>query len=91
MPLQIVRQDITKMRVDAIVKFGENISISVPFTKNACDTSVDNLGFSVRASNSLKRAGGIYNRGYNLFYMRGEKYELYRYCKQNKRISSCLH
>jgi DNA-directed RNA polymerase subunit alpha len=39
------------------VVFGKNISVSVPFTKNACNTSVDDLDFSVRASNSLKRAG----------------------------------
>lgn len=39
------------------VVFGKNISVSVPLTKNACNTSVDDLDFSVRASNSLKRAG----------------------------------
>jgi DNA-directed RNA polymerase alpha subunit len=39
------------------VVFGKNISVLVPFTKNACNTSVDDLDFSVRASNALKRAG----------------------------------
>lgn len=39
------------------IVFGKNISVSVPFTKNACNTSVDDLDFSVRASNALKRAG----------------------------------
>ena len=37
--------------------FGKNLAVSIPFTKNACNTSVDELDFSVRASNSLKRAG----------------------------------
>ena len=30
--------------------------VSVPFSQKACDTSIDELDFSVRASNSLKRA-----------------------------------
>ena len=31
--------------------------ISVPFSQKACDMSVDDIDFSPRANNSLKRAG----------------------------------
>ena len=37
--------------------FGKNIKISVPFSQRACETSIDELDFSVRASNAMKRAG----------------------------------
>ena len=37
--------------------FGKSIAVSVPFGKAACDTSIDDLDFSVRASNSMKRVG----------------------------------
>ena len=36
--------------------FGKCIKVSVPFSQKACDTSIDDLDFSVRASNALKRA-----------------------------------
>ena len=36
--------------------FGKCIKVSVPFSPKACDTSIDELDFSVRASNALKRA-----------------------------------
>ena len=36
--------------------FGENLSVSVPFSQKACDTSIDELDFSVRATNAMKRA-----------------------------------
>lgn len=36
--------------------FGKCVKVSIPFTQRACDTSIDELDFSVRASNSLKRA-----------------------------------
>ena len=36
--------------------FGKCIKVSVPFSQKACDTSIDELDFSVRASNALKRA-----------------------------------
>ena len=36
--------------------FGKRIKVSVPFSQKACDTSIDELDFSVRASNALKRA-----------------------------------
>lgn len=38
-------------------KFGKNISVSVPYSQKACDTNIDELDFSVRANNSMKRAG----------------------------------
>lgn len=37
--------------------FGNNIKTSIAFSKSACETSIDNLEFSVRASNALKRSG----------------------------------
>lgn len=37
--------------------FGNYLKVSVPFSKRACDTTIDELDFSVRANNSLKRAG----------------------------------
>ena len=39
--------------------FGKSVKVSVPFSKKACDTEVDNIEFSVRAMNALKRAGLI--------------------------------
>ena len=36
--------------------FGKNLSVSVPFSQKACDTSIDELDFSVRATNAMKRA-----------------------------------
>lgn len=37
--------------------FGPRISISIPLTAKTCDTPLDDMEFSVRASNALKRAG----------------------------------
>lgn len=37
--------------------FGKSVKVNVPFSKKACDTGVDNIEFSVRAMNALKRAG----------------------------------
>lgn len=37
--------------------FGKCVKVSVPFSQKACDTSIDELDFSVRANNSMKRAG----------------------------------
>lgn len=37
--------------------FGKCVNVSIPFSQKACDTSIDELDFSVRANNSLKRAG----------------------------------
>ena len=37
--------------------FGKNIKVSIPFSQRACETSIDELDFSVRASNAMKRAG----------------------------------
>ena len=36
--------------------FGKNINVSIPFSQKACDTSIDELDFSVRANNAMKRA-----------------------------------
>ena len=37
--------------------FGKGIKVSIAFSRSACDTEIDFLDFSVRAMNSLKRAG----------------------------------
>jgi DNA-directed RNA polymerase alpha subunit len=37
--------------------FGKCVQVSVPFGRRACETPIDELEFSVRASNALKRAG----------------------------------
>ena len=37
--------------------FGPRITFSIPLTAKTCDTPLDNMEFSVRASNALKRAG----------------------------------
>ena len=37
--------------------FGKNIKIRVPFSKKSCDMSIDDICFSPRANNSLKRSG----------------------------------
>ncbi len=36
---------------------GKSVSVRVPFSRKGCDTSIDELEFSVRAGNALKRAG----------------------------------
>ena len=36
---------------------GQKVRVSVAFTKKACDTNIDDIEFSVRATNALKRAG----------------------------------
>lgn len=37
--------------------FGKCVKVSVPFSQKACDSSIDELDFSVRANNSMKRVG----------------------------------
>ena len=37
--------------------FGKYIKVSIPFSQRACEMSVDDIDFSPRANNSLKRAG----------------------------------
>lgn len=37
--------------------FGKSVKISIPFSQKAGDMSVDDIDFSLRANNSLKRAG----------------------------------
>ncbi len=39
------------------VVIGQKVRVCVAFTKKACDTSIDDIEFSVRATNALKRAG----------------------------------
>ena len=37
--------------------FGKSVKVSIPFGQKTLDTSVDELDFSVRSSNCLKRTG----------------------------------
>ena len=37
--------------------FGKCVKVSIPFSQKACNTSIDELDFSVRANNSMKRVG----------------------------------
>jgi DNA-directed RNA polymerase subunit alpha len=37
--------------------FGKSVKVSIPFSQRACDMSIDDIDFSPRANNSLKRAG----------------------------------
>jgi DNA-directed RNA polymerase alpha subunit len=37
--------------------FGKSVKVSMPFSKKSCDMSIDDIDFSPRANNSLKRAG----------------------------------
>ncbi len=37
--------------------FGKSVNVRVPFSKKACETNIDEIDFSVRANNSMKRAG----------------------------------
>ena len=36
--------------------FGNNIKTSIAFSKSACNTGIDDIDFSVRSSNALKRS-----------------------------------
>ena len=38
---------------------GNNVKVSIPFSKISVDTPIDELDFSVRASNCLHRAGRV--------------------------------
>lgn len=37
--------------------FGKSVFVRVPFSKKACETCIEDIDFSPRAHNSLKRAG----------------------------------
>ena len=37
--------------------FGKCVKVSIPFSRKACEMSIDDIDFSPRANNSLKRAG----------------------------------
>ena len=37
--------------------FGKCVKVSIPFSRKACEMSMDDIDFSPRANNSLKRAG----------------------------------
>lgn len=38
-------------------EFGDCLKVSIPFSQKACDTDIDEIDFSVRAMNALKRVG----------------------------------
>ena len=37
--------------------FGKSVKVSIPFSRKTLDSSVDDIDFSVRSSNALKRTG----------------------------------
>ena len=37
--------------------FGNSVKVSIPFSRKTLDSSVDDIDFSVRSSNALKRTG----------------------------------
>lgn len=37
--------------------YGSNIKVEIGFSSAACETSIDDINFSVRSQNALKRAG----------------------------------
>ena len=37
--------------------FGKSVKVSIPFSRKTLDSSVDEIDFSVRSSNALKRTG----------------------------------
>jgi len=37
--------------------FGGNVKVSIPFSQKACNDSIEEIQFSVRASNAMKRTG----------------------------------
>jgi archaellum component FlaC len=37
--------------------FGKTVKVKIPFTKRACEAPIDDIEFSPRANNSMKRAG----------------------------------
>jgi DNA-directed RNA polymerase alpha subunit len=37
--------------------FGKGIKVSIAYSRKACETSIDDVDFSPRANNSLKRSG----------------------------------
>jgi DNA-directed RNA polymerase alpha subunit len=39
--------------------FGKRVDIRIPFSKADCERSIDEIDFSIRAQNSLKRAGAF--------------------------------
>ncbi len=38
------------------VVFGRNFTVTMPYSRSACDTGIDSLEFSVRSNNALKRS-----------------------------------
>lgn len=61
------KEEIVKALVDSAEKigvvetlyavFGRQVSMRIPYSRKACDRKVDDFDFSIRAVNSLKRAG----------------------------------
>ena len=51
--------------------FGKSVFVRVPFSKKSCNTSIDELDFSARAHNSLKRAG-VFSIGEAIDLIEGE-------------------
>jgi len=62
MKREVVNELLKSANENGLVKtlyrvFGKNVKVCVPFSSKACNTSLDDVEFSPRAENSLKRAG----------------------------------
>ena len=51
--------------------FGKTVKVKIPFTKRACEASIDDIEFSPRANNSMKR-GSVFTIGEIIDIINGE-------------------
>ena len=51
--------------------FGKTVKVKIPFTKRACETQIDDIEFSPRANNSMKR-GSVFTIGEIIDIINGE-------------------
>ncbi len=56
--------------ISVLEPFGATIQVSIPMTKSFCEQRVEDLNFSVRAYNGLKRAGVVTVEDINNLIMR---------------------
>ena len=51
--------------------FGKTVKVKIPFTKRACEAPIDDIEFSPRANNSMKR-GSVFTIGEIIDIINGE-------------------
>lgn len=52
--------------------FGKTVKVKIPFTKRACEAPIDDIEFSPRANNSMKR-GSVFTIGEIIDIINGEE------------------